>query len=144
MVFLRTLRVTPLLILLCLSIATSHAAIKTWTNPGTALWDNSGNWDLGATPSSADHAFINNGGTARAVPGSLNIALSLSLGQVAGKSGFLSVEGGSMPRGIITPSTEWGNVGIAPESGAIVEASLKMVAGGLEYSGIVTTANEPL
>lgn len=51
--------------LLVLGTATTHAADRFWSNPGTDTYNNSANWGGLSIPNREDNAFVNNGGTVR-------------------------------------------------------------------------------
>src|SRR5436190_24337532 len=66
-----------------------------WTNAGSGLWTDAGNWG-GSLPGSADVGQINNGGTAT-IDSSMTLSTSgVQLGTATGGSGNLQITGGSL------------------------------------------------
>ncbi len=83
-------------ILLALALSSS-ADILTWVGT-TGDYETSSNWDLGSVPTSADEVRLDNGGAAVISSGS-HQAGKLYMGRLAGKSGSLSMSGGSLTVG---------------------------------------------
>jgi autotransporter-associated beta strand protein/T5SS/PEP-CTERM-associated repeat protein len=88
------LTTTATMALLAALSASAQAQVRTWISPFAGDWTNATNWNPGFVPTAADDAVINKaGGGIALVTTSGATARSLTLGQSAGDSGTVAIDG---------------------------------------------------
>jgi autotransporter-associated beta strand protein/T5SS/PEP-CTERM-associated repeat protein len=94
------------------------AAVNTWNNATSGVWNDSANW-LGGVPVNTGTAVFNNGGTATVTTGVTGTYGNLFVGQVPGGSGSLSVSGGAIGGSIAFVAFDSGSSGSVSSTGGL-------------------------
>ncbi|UCE60006.1 MAG: hypothetical protein JSU63_21505, partial [Phycisphaerales bacterium] len=105
--------------------ASSKTRAVTFWQGGTGNWSTGSNWDNGE-PTSADWAYINNGGTAQ-ITNAGEACLDLMLGSAPGETGTVDMSGGSLS----LPVTHWETIGDSGTGTFLQSGGINSTPGGL-------------